>query len=213
MSMTVLEAIKLVQNGDSENHINRFISAVKYSSATGLPAHFDFDDAMVAAIVLSRLTELAEGRKLLGLPKRKNTKYKASDFPVGSPQSRIADDYKSGKKSLSQAKTNLSESLHDCPDLRTAERLLFELVERNSSVSNSLEMELAAAGARDDMPGSRDAAACAIFERLAGPDWAAKLQGAITSSPNSEQAKDSAMNSVKMLLSGAGSATKSSKNL
>lgn len=168
MTMSVLDAIKLVRDGKAAEHIGRFIGIVKYSAVTGETAHFEFEDALVAAMVLSRLSESAEGRKLLGLSKRKNTQYKADDFRLSTPQSRLADQYRRGEITKKQAAEALATSLEPTPDLRTAQRLLEDLADRNEHIEAALELELAALGASSDAPGSRAEATRQIIMNIAG---------------------------------------------
>lgn len=196
--MNLIKAIKLVSDGRAEEHLNRFIGLVKYAVATGEPVGFDIDDALVVSVVLQRLSESAEGRKILGLKKRKNTQYKARDFKAGSPQWNIADDYCAGKLNKGQAVKNMAESFIDPPDDRTVSRLLEELATDIQQLRKSTDAELSVISSKC---GSRDEALRQMFDNIAGPGALEKVLRGINESTETDDRKAVLKNQIEMLMS------------
>lgn len=197
--MNLIEAINVVKGGGARPHIERFIGLVKYAVATGQPVGFDIDDALIVSLVLQRLSESAEGRKILGLGKRKNTQYKARDFKPWSPQWDIANRYNAGELTQKQAIEMMAGSFEDPPDERTASRLLDDLCEADMRLRNGLEMELAAIGGR-----SRDEALCQMFNNIAGSGSLEKILEGINSSTEKESRKAALRNEIEKLMNADG---------
>ena len=203
--MNILEVIDIVQRGESEAYLNRFVGAVKFAAATGQPVPLDIDDALVAAMALVRLVQTGEGRKLLGLPKRKNTQYKARDYLVGSPQSEIAREYLAGNLDRRDAILKLDNTFVDPPDERTLGRLLDDLAANWDEDLTAIDIELIAHGASPDVPGSRQTAARKMFKQLAGSDWLEKIEAANEQSDSPEKRKAKARAALAALIKGKNS--------
>jgi len=170
MSLSLKEAFELVASGKSEERLGRFISAVKFAAITGNSAAVSLDDALVASIVLARLMETAEGRKLLKKPKRKNVQYKSRDFHFTSPQRKVAADFLADKFDRKTGFEKLRETFADPPDDRTLKRLFDDLVETQDEWDQRWCEMLIAAGADAD----QRAAADEIMKNLGYPHGHAK---------------------------------------
>jgi hypothetical protein len=170
MPLSLKEAFELAINGQSEEYVARFIEAVKFAAITGNSAAVSLDDALVASIVLARLMDTVEGRRLLKMPKRKNLQYRASDFHFTSPQRKVAADFIAKKIDQKSALEKLCETFADPPDDRTLKRLFDDLVETQIEFDQRLREMLIAAGADAD----RLAAADEIMKNLGYPTKPAK---------------------------------------
>ncbi len=197
--MNLIEAINVVRGGGAQPHIERFIGLVKYAVATGQPVGFDIDDALIVSLVLQQLSESAEGRKILGLGKRKNTQFKARDFKPDSPQWIIANQYNTGELSKKQAIERMAGSFENPPDERTASRLLDDLCEADMRLRNGLEMELATIGGH-----SRDEALFKMLNNIAGSGSLEKILEGINRSTEKESRKAALRNEIEKLINASG---------
>ncbi len=199
MAMSIIEAIKLVRQGEAAEYIDRFIGIVKYSASTGQDAPFAFDDALVVAMALTRLAESADGRKLLGLPKRKNTQYKAEDFRPGSSQFRLAVQYRQGKIAQKEAIDALASSLDPSPDLRTATRLLDDLAGITKRLQDEIERNVDAIISSGEEDISREDALRTMIVSIAGPQPIEPLRQSIERSGASPARKRELLDGLRKI--------------
>ena len=126
------------------------------AAITGNSAAVSLDDALVASIALARLLNTAEGRKLLKMPKRRNTQYKAEQFHFNSPQRKLAADFIAGKISQNEGLQKLGDTFADPPDNRTLSRLFDDLVVHQTEWFKRCGEMLMAAGADADQRAAAD---------------------------------------------------------
>lgn len=173
--LTFKDAVRLVENGQAHEPVARFIGNVKFAAVTGNSAAISLDDALVTCLVLSRLLETAEGRKLMKKPKRKNLQYRAEDFGFDSEERRIARRVASGEMLFNEG----LKALEDCfetkkkrrtPDReRTLTRLLEDLLKQEQTFDQWIGEALAACGWDGDTDSSKEAAIRALFGHLGYP--------------------------------------------
>lgn len=170
MSLSLKEALELVESGKSEERLSRFIVAVKFAAITGNSAAVSLDDALVVSIALAGLMDTAEGRKLLKYPKRKNIQYKAHDFHFNSPQRKVAADFIAGKIDRKAGLEMLGDTFADPPDDRTLKRLFDDLVNGQAEFALACREMLIAAGGVVDQRSAADE----IMKNLGFPSGLAK---------------------------------------
>ena len=161
MGLTFIEAEKLVDRGEADAYIARFVGSVQQATLATEPFPINLDDALVASIALVKLADTTEGRKLLKKPKRKNTQYKAEQFSLKSPQRMAAMDCVTGKINYPEALTKLEATFDGghIPDKeRTLKRLLDDLINLEEKNCASAAHFLALAG-WDGTDKTREAAA------------------------------------------------------
>ncbi len=149
MGLNVPDAIALIERGEANDCIGRFIAAVQTAVFSKNPIAISLDDALVASLVLARLADSAEGRRILKTPKRKNTQYKAEDFGFRSPQREIAREVIDGRIFYAEALTKLEASFDGgrIPDReRTLKRLLDDLILEEERFSEASAHALFIAG-------------------------------------------------------------------
>lgn len=168
MTISLIEATEIVASGKAEPYLSEFIGSVKFSAVSGTSASLSLDTALIVSIALAGLMNTAEGRKLLKLPKRKNTQYKASDYRLNSPQRRVIIDFLRNGTDDKVALRKLGETFADPPDDRTLKRLFDDLVAHQEEFNQRCAELLIATGAGPDAA-SRKAAADAIMENIGKP--------------------------------------------
>ena len=147
MSLSLLEATSIVARGDAKPYLDKFIGSVKHAAVTGTSTALSLDDALIVSIALAGLMDTAEGRKLLKLPKRKNTQYKASDYRLNSPQRQVIIEFLQGGTAHRDALYKFGKTFADPPDDRTLRRLFDDLVTRQKNFHQQCGEILVAAGA------------------------------------------------------------------
>lgn len=163
MSLSILEAASILNNGDGAEYISHFIGSVKHAVASGNSAAINLDEALVVSMALARLIDTAEGRKLLKLPKRPNTQYKARDFGIASPQRNVIIEYLKCGGSYKDAVIALGNTFANPPDDRTIKRLFDDLMEDQNVFNKNCADLLFAAGAK---PGDHESQSRAAWEIL-----------------------------------------------
>lgn len=178
MALSLLDAAKLVECGDAEPYLASFIGSVKFAAVTGTSAAIALDDALIVSIALAGLLDTSEGRKLLKLPKRKNTKYKASDYRLTSPQRRVVIEFMDGRFDRSAALEKFFNTFDGQPgkppDDRTLRRLFDDLVDDQDNFNLRCGDMLRTAGATGQDRDSKKAAADLIMKNLGVPRRHAK---------------------------------------
>lgn len=149
MGITIIDAAKLVDRGEADEYVNRFVGSVYGALCSTEPIAISLDDALVASMVLTRLADSTDGRKLLKMKKRKNTTYKAEKFSMFSPQRKVAAEFVSREINYPEALTKLESTFDDghVPDReRTLKRLLDDLIALEEHHRDAFANLLALAG-------------------------------------------------------------------
>lgn len=165
MALTIFDAIKLIERGEAEECVSRFIGSVQAAVFSKTPIAINLDDALVASLVLARLADSADGRKILKIAKRKNTQYKAACFGFQSPQRAIAREIIERKIFYKEGLNKLEATFDGgrIPDReRTLKRLLDDLIEQEEKFVQACKRALILAGA-DGTKESQDEAAKRII--------------------------------------------------
>lgn len=166
MSLSILEAARILNNGAGEEYISHFIGSVKHAVVSGNSAAISLDEALVASMALARLIDTSEGRKLLKRQKRHNTQYKARDFGIASPQRTVIIEYLKSGGSYKDAVLALGNTFANPPDDRTIKRLFDDLVEDQNVFNRNCADLLLAAGADPGDPESQNNAALKILSNI-----------------------------------------------
>lgn len=174
MTLSLLDAFNIVERGEAEPYLVHFIGSVKFAAISSTSAALSLDDALIVSVALAGLLNTSEGRKLLKLPKRKNTQYKARDYRLNSPQRRVVIEFMASRFDRSTALEKFADTFADPLDNRTAQRLFDDLVDDQTNFNLRWGELLIASGAVAQDRDSQKAAADLIMENLGIPNSTAK---------------------------------------
>lgn len=150
--MSFQEIESLIESGRADDEIAKFIhfaTSIYIGLRTGqmddLPG---MRETVVAAVVLQKLANTAEGRKLLGR-KASNKVYNAADYPLGSKHLDIGRRFVDGVITHPEALAELrclmaAADIH--PDPKTLKNLLSDLAEQALNLRSDLEAMMRLAG-------------------------------------------------------------------
>jgi hypothetical protein len=157
MTLSLKEVEQIISSGQALPAINEFLRfaslmnvAVRAGEVENTPG---MDATYIAAIVLQRLIDTKDGRRLLGI-RKSNKVYNVKDFRLDSPQLDIARRLGMGAITQPAALEELRAALAKAdiyPDPKTLKQILRDLEDEACNVRIGLEELLRVAGWDGDL--------------------------------------------------------------